>query len=102
MEFDQIECGKRIKKLRIQKGMTQKVLANKLNISSKLLSDIERGHRKLTASDLAPLALFFSVTADYLMFGSHLAPTDMGYLQDVLQEASKLLTFALICLENYN
>lgn len=44
--------GERIKKERLNRGLTQEVLAEKANISVSFLGQIERGERKLSLETL--------------------------------------------------
>lgn len=48
MYFDPKECGRRIAKLRKERGLTQEQLAEKLNISTSNLGKLERGLQGLS------------------------------------------------------
>ena len=48
MYFDSKECGRRIAKLRKERGLTQEQLAEKLNISTSNLGKLERGLQGLS------------------------------------------------------
>ena len=101
MEFDPIESGKCVKKLRTQKGITQETLGKKLHISKKLISDIECGRRKITPYELVPLAEYFGVSTDYLLCGCALSSSDVIYLQDMLDKAENHLLAARKYIENH-
>lgn len=69
--------GKNIKKFRIEKKLTQKKLAEKLQISHKYLSDIETGRRVPSESLIKKINNFFELpksdeikkdTAEYIIF----------------------------------
>lgn len=45
-----------IKKIRIEKGVTQEVLADALSVDNSVLSNIERGKRELKVSELEIIA----------------------------------------------
>ena len=62
-----MEIGKRIKELRIASGLTQKELAVKLSIGQATISEWEQGKYEPTASALRQLAIFFDISADYLL-----------------------------------
>lgn len=61
------ELGKKIKELRIQKGVSQSKLGEALGKSHAAVSDIENGKTELNASDLPVIANFFGVPlSDFL------------------------------------
>ena len=59
--------GERIAILRKQKGFTQKVLAEKMGLLNYLISDYERGRRRLYDEMVARFAIALEVSADYLL-----------------------------------
>lgn len=61
-----IDIGKKIKALRLQKGMTQEELANKLNMSSQAVSKWENGITTPDIQLLPDLSVIFGVTIDEL------------------------------------
>ena len=69
MRFDPVECGKRIKSLREEKGLTQMQLAEQTRITTDHLQAIERGRRACSIDLLVDLSLFFEVTLDHLVLG---------------------------------
>ena len=66
MYFDSKECGRRIAKLRKEKGLTQENLAKKFHIDSSLIGHYERG-RKIPLDMLYQIAKYFGTSADYLL-----------------------------------
>ena len=78
MYYDQKECGKRIAKLRKEKGLTQKQLAEQLNISTSNLGKLERGLQGVSIDLLIEIGFFFSVSTDYLLIGSSIPHYDAG------------------------
>ena len=58
--------GKRLKELRLEKGLGQVELANKINVSKSIISLWENGLREPTLSYLKLLARFFETTIDDL------------------------------------
>ena len=48
MSYDTLETGRRIQKLRREKGLTQEQLAERLNVSTVHLAKIETGKRGWT------------------------------------------------------
>ena len=57
----------RISELRQKNKLTQKELADKLNINYSVLSRIETGERSIRDDELLEIADFFNVTTDYLL-----------------------------------
>ncbi len=65
-EFN-IEIGKRIKKLRLQKEYTREYLAECADISAKFLYEVESGKKGCSAYVLYRVAISLGVTVDYFM-----------------------------------
>jgi transcriptional regulator with XRE-family HTH domain len=59
--------SKTIKELRRDKELTQRELAAKLDIGQATVSQWENGNYEPSASAIRQLAIFFDVTADYLL-----------------------------------
>ena len=59
--------GERLHELRSEKGLTQKQLAEKLNISQKSLSKYERESLDLSTELIVRICRYFQVSADYLL-----------------------------------
>ena len=68
MYYDQKESGKRIAKLRKERGLTQDQLAEKLNISTSNLGKLERGLQGVSIDLLIEIGFFFNVSTDYILF----------------------------------
>lgn len=64
------EMGTRIKALRNEKGLTRERLAEKAEISTQFLADIEAGNKGMSAGTLYKLSKAFCVSSDYLLFGN--------------------------------
>ena len=63
------EIGKRISKLRNEHHMTQAVPAEKLDISVKHCSEVERGITRLSLEKLVTLCSILHTNMDYLVLG---------------------------------
>jgi len=61
--------GERIKKRRMELGLTQEELAHKAGTSKGFLSDIENDHRGVGAKKLGQIAKVLRVSLDYLVTG---------------------------------
>ena len=58
---------KRIKELRIESGITQKELAEKLNLTNSTICDWEKGRSEPDLQTLTQIAAVFDVSVDYLL-----------------------------------
>jgi len=64
-----IDTGKRIKSLRIEKGWSQDELGKKLGLDQGTISKMERGENDPTARTLIMLRDIFGVTIDWILTG---------------------------------
>ncbi|GAY74231.1 LexA family protein [Lentilactobacillus kosonis] len=71
----QLAIGTRIRQLRTQKKLSQKDLANKINLNRAVLNRIENGTRPIRDTELLAIANVLGVTADYLL-GRKMKPTN--------------------------
>ncbi|MCD8231992.1 MAG: helix-turn-helix domain-containing protein [Clostridiales bacterium] len=69
MYYDPILVGKRIRELRIMKGVTQEQLAMKVSLTSDHIGRIEIGRRGCSIDLLIELSSYFDVSLDYLVLG---------------------------------
>ena len=69
MQYNPIECGKRIRYLRKINDINQTELASQLNIHSASLSAIENGHRSASIDLLIDIAEYLHASLDYLILG---------------------------------
>jgi hypothetical protein len=56
-----------------------------LEMSKQAISAWETGRTTLDAIQLADLSLMYGVSADYILFGTHMIPTD---LRDIFSKAN--------------
>lgn len=63
----EIKLGKVLKELRLERGLTQKQLADALKINSVTYLHYEKDQREPPLSLLADMAKFFGVSVDYLL-----------------------------------
>ena len=61
------DLGEKIKSLRLERGLTQTALACELGVSKGIISIWEHNINEPKASYIKRLALFFEVSADYLL-----------------------------------
>jgi len=95
MGLDKVACGKRIKELRIQHGLTQSQLAEKLGIFEKHVSKLELGQHGGSVDLLIQICEFFGVATDYLLLGKQYHSDEfnneyMDILQKMIRLKSKL------------
>ena len=67
MEIKMAEFGQRLKALRINKGMTQKAMAEFVERTERHYQDMEAGKINVPALTLIKLADLFDVSLDYLV-----------------------------------
>jgi transcriptional regulator with XRE-family HTH domain len=65
-----MEFKERLKKLRTDKGLSQKELAQEAGIHIMNISKYERGENKPSSTILSKIANVLNVTTDYLMVGA--------------------------------
>ncbi len=63
------EIGLRISSLRFERKLTRERLAEKAEISTQFLSDIESGKKGMTANTLYKLCKALCISSDFLLFG---------------------------------
>lgn len=91
MHYDQVECGKRISKLRVEIGMTQQQMADRLHISLDYYRALENGRRSASLELLVAMSFTFEVSLDYLILG-RMKNSDSQRIQKELEWAMALLT----------
>lgn len=88
-----ISIGKRIAELRKENGLRQEDLAEKLNISTKHMSEAERGLTCLSIEKLISLCDILSTDLDYLIRGIDRRPADAanipGYILELFNSDDK-------------
>jgi len=75
---------KRVKDARIEKGLTQKDLADHLGRTAASISDLERGKVQVTASDLYKISLFLRKPIEYF-FGENFGGEEIQDLVSILR-----------------
>ena len=63
------DIGKRIQQKRKQSGLTQEQLAEKMNVSVQMISNLERGNKAVRIENLVNLCQILSVSTDYILLG---------------------------------
>ena len=88
-EVDYRKIGQRIRKLRLEKGMTQADLAAMVNCSNNYLSHIETAQCKLSLSMLLRLCDALEKSADYFLLDTPFASREAIIDQDIASKLSR-------------
>lgn len=67
------KVGERIQQCRKSRGYTQEQLAEEMNVSIQMLSNVERGNKAIRIDNLVNLSRILHVSTDYLLTGKHSA-----------------------------
>lgn len=71
MVLDFVKIGKRIRQGRLERGMSQEKLAERVFISAQYLSVIENNRKNASLKVLARIAKELGTTIDEILFGDH-------------------------------
>lgn len=63
------EIGKRISKRRKELGFTQEYLAERMEVSIQMVSNLERGNKAIRIDNLVRLCEILQVSADFILTG---------------------------------
>ena len=77
--MNQIKIGKFITKMRKEKKLTQEQLAEMMNVSIQMVSNLERGNKAIRIDNLVNLSQILQVSTDYILTGKETAD-DMNAL----------------------
>lgn len=73
------EIGKRIQNRRKQLNLTQEQIAEKMNVSIQMVSNLERGNKAIRIDNLIKLSQILNVSTDYILTGKETS-NDIGEL----------------------
>ena len=82
--LDYSSIGKRIKRLRLQKHMTQEALSEKIDISAKHLSNIENNNAHPSIETLVDIANILECSLDYLVLENIVETQETNYNQEFI------------------
>lgn len=71
IKIDMKKIGEKIKELRIERGLSQKQLADKIGVATNTVSQYESGKSKTSIDILANLAIELDTTTDFLLGLEH-------------------------------
>ena len=84
------ELGKKIKRMRINRGLTQEQLAEAVDVSQRTLSGIEIGENFVTAETLDKIIKALNTTLDELFATNHLK--EKQELIDEIQNSIRIIS----------
>ncbi|MBE5836180.1 MAG: helix-turn-helix transcriptional regulator [Butyrivibrio sp.] len=87
-EINYDELGKRIKNLRLEKGLTQENLAEYVGCNTSHISNIENSSTKLSLNVLLAVANALNVSVDYLL-ADQLNSTSTVLSQEIIKKLNK-------------
>lgn len=67
--MNKVEIGRRIQEIRKERDMTREDLAEKAEISSKFVYEVEMGKKGLSAESVAKITRALATSSDYLLTG---------------------------------
>ena len=67
--MNNVEIGRRIQQIRKERNMTREDLAEKAEISSKFVYEVEMGKKGLSAESVGKITKALSTSSDYLLTG---------------------------------
>lgn len=76
-EADLVDMGKRIQHLRKHHGYTQEQLADMMQVSIQMISNLERGNKAIRIDNLLSLSRILKVSTDYILMGLDHTACDM-------------------------
>ena len=85
---DLVEIGKRIQMRRKQQGMTQEQLADKMDVSIQMVSNLERGNKAIRIENLIKLSQILNISTDYILTGKE-TTDDMQSLTEQMANLSQ-------------
>lgn len=71
IRYNSKDVGKRLKELRVSKGMSRIQLADKLQLSEDSVAGFEKGKTTIGAEHMVNICQLFNISADYFYFGNH-------------------------------
>jgi transcriptional regulator with XRE-family HTH domain len=81
-----LSVGSRLRQMRQRKRLTQSQLADRVQVSSQVISNWERGYTTPTADDVARLAEALDTSSDYLLGRTENPDTNQATVDPELEE----------------
>ena len=100
------EIGNRIQTRRKQLGLTQEQLAEAMNVSIQMVSNLERGNKAIRIDNLVNLSRILNISTDYILMGQETASDMPGLAVQIaaLPDKSRRMIEMLIdyCMNDKN
>lgn len=87
-ELDFEIIGKRLREIRLSKGFTQEYVANKVDVNTSHISNIENNRVKVSLSALVNICNALETTVDYVLNNQY-TDSDSVLNQNILNELQK-------------
>lgn len=87
-EADLINIGKRIQQRRKQLALTQEQVAEMMNVSVQMISNLERGNKAIRIDNLVNLSNILNISTDYILTGKETI-TDLSALTERIQSLTE-------------
>lgn len=87
-ESELLAIGKRIQGRRKQLGYTQEQLAEMMNVSVQMISNLERGNKAIRIDNLVNLSRILQISTDYILTGK-CACEDLDTLRTKITDLSE-------------
>lgn len=87
-EADLINIGKRIQQRRKQLSLTQEQVAEMMNVSVQMISNLERGNKAIRIDNLVNLSNILNISTDYILTGKETI-TDLSALTERIQSLTE-------------
>ncbi|WP_200889544.1 helix-turn-helix domain-containing protein [Cohnella kolymensis] len=90
MSFDNQMIGNRIRKAREDKGITQEILAESMDVSNAYISKIERGRTPVNLDNLDKICAVLETSPEYILHGTNTSTDEYmrNEIIDMLQGCS--------------
>ena len=92
LKLGQETTGRRLSRLRKERGLTQKELAEKIGIGHTIISDYETGRLMLNGEMVARLAITLGVSADTILGLKHTEQSETTPSVRILRRLKKIAT----------
>lgn len=96
--MDLIGIGRRIQNRRKQKGYTQEQLAEMMNVSIQMISNLERGNKAIRIDNLVNLSQILDISTDYILTGretAHDIQSLTGQIAQLSEKERKMVEFLI-------
>ncbi len=88
-EVDLKDIGKRIHNRRKQLMLTQEQIAEKMNVSIQMVSNLERGNKAIRIDNLVNLSQILDISTDYILTGKATTEDNEGLTTRIAQLPTK-------------